>query len=222
MDDSPDSLTQLAFDVFADLPVTRKGSKPTTVILWPSSTMLQSAHQAFTSANSVTNSGLVSVSTEALHSSDLAVFLAPEKSQLEDIKRVTNSLYPKPVVLFNPKWAFDEEKDFELESFLGSFDVIYSFMGLEVRGVIKRRRGLVFRCVKDGVVSGEGWEVMVEDEGGEEKGKLKVVSRFKRRPTIGEVETVLYNVMAANSPVTKSVKFLKDLASNVMGKKAKQ
>lgn len=156
-----------------------------------------------------------------MNSADLAVFLAPEASQLADIKRVTNSLYPKPVILFNPAWGFEEEKDFELGSFAGSFDVVYSFMGLEVKGVIRRRKGVVFRCVEDGVVSGEGWEVMVEDEEGEEKGKLKVVSRFKRRPTIGEVESVLYNIMAANSPVTKSVKFLRDLASNVTGKKAK-
>lgn len=184
--------------------------------------MAQLALETFSSATSVTNSDLSSVSTEILNSAGLAVFLAPEKSQVEDIKRVTTSLYPKPVVLFNPNWAFDEEKDFEMGSFLGSFDVVYSFMGLEVRGVIKRRKGVVFKCVKDGVVSGEVWEVMVEDEEGEEKGKLKVVTRFKRRPTIVEVESVLYNLMAANSPVTKSVKFLKDLVSNVTGKKEKQ
>lgn len=141
---------------------------------------------------------------------------------IEEVKRVTNSLYPKPVVMFNPKWGFEEEKGFELGSFVGSFDVVYSFMGLEVRGVIRRRKGVVFRCASDGVVRGEGWEVMVEEEEGEEKGKLKVVSRFKRRPTIREVEGVLYNLMAANSPVTKSVKFLRDLASNVTGKKAKK
>ncbi|ONK74717.1 uncharacterized protein A4U43_C03F9420 [Asparagus officinalis] len=222
VDDSPNSLIQLAFVVFANLPITRKGSIPATLILWPNPTLAQLALQTFSSATSVTNSDLSSVGTEILNSADLAVFLAPEKSQVEDIKRVTTSLYPKPVVLFNPNWAFDEEKDFEMGNFLDSFDVVYSFMGLEVRGVIKRRKGVVFKCVKDGVVSGEVWEVMVEDEEGEEKGKLKVVTRFKRRPTIVEVESVLYNLMAANSPVTKSVKFLKDLVSNVTGKKDKQ
>ena len=67
----------------------------------------------------------------------------------------------------------------------------------------------------DGVVSGERWSVLVE----EEDGKLKVISTFKARPSIGEVENVLYNLMAMNSPVTKSVKFLKGLVSNVTGKK---
>ena len=76
---------------------------------------------------------LDSVSSEVLNPADLAVFLAPEASQIEDMKMVANSLYPKPVVLFNPKWGFEDEKDFELGSFVGSFDVVYSFMGLEVR-----------------------------------------------------------------------------------------
>lgn len=155
--------------------------------------------------------------TRILSSADVAVFLVPEASQLAVIKAVTDSSYPKPVVIFNPKWAFEEESNFgELGGFVGSFEVIYSFMGLEVRGLLSKRKGVIFKCVRDGVVSGERWTVLVEEETGE----LKVVSRFKTRPSITEVENVLYNLMAINSPITKSAKFLKDLVSNVTGKKA--
>ncbi|KAJ6797590.1 Uncharacterized protein M6B38_217995 [Iris pallida] len=228
VDDSPDSLVRLAFEVFSGLPVTRKGSTPTVLIIWPNATVLQLAQRAFYSVASVTNSDLGSVTAGALSSADLAVFLAPEASMLEEFRRVTTTLlYPKPVVLFNPKWGFEEEKGFGdgLGSFVGSFDVVYSFMGLEVRGLIRRRKGVVFKCARDGVAAGgEGWLVMVEEEEeeGRTKGELKVVSRFKRRPTIGEVESVLYNLMAASSPVTKSVKFIRDLASSVVGNKGKQ
>lgn len=146
---------------------------------------------------------------------DVAVFVAPESSQLAAIKSITDSLYPKPVVIFNPGWGFEEESDFgDLSGFAGSFEVIYSFVGLEVRGVLSKRRGVVFKCVRDGVVSGERWTVLVEEEG-----EMKVVSRFKTRPSIGEVENVLYNLMAINSPITKSAKFFKDLVSNVTGRK---
>lgn len=146
----------------------------------------------------------------------MAVFLAPEATDLDSVKSVAEGFYPRPVVIFNPRWAFEEESDFgELSSFLGSFEVVYSFMGLEVKGVLSKRRGVIFKCVRDGVVSGERWSVLVEEEDGE----LKVVSTFKARPSIGEVENVLYNLMAMNSPVTKSVRFLKDLVSNVTGKK---
>lgn len=129
---------------------------------------------------------------------------------------VTDAMYPKPVVIFNPRWGFEEEGGFgEFGGFVESFEVIYSFMGLEVKGVLSRRKGVIFKCVRDGVLSGERWNVLVEEEGGE----LKTVSSFKARPSIDEVETVLYNLMAMNSPIAKSAKFLRDLVSNVTGKK---
>ncbi|RWW25287.1 hypothetical protein GW17_00010381 [Ensete ventricosum] len=222
VDDSPGSLIQLALDVFSDLSIRKKVGKPRLLILWPSPAVADSARQAFDSVDSVVNSDCVSVTSESLSSMDLAVFLAPEVSQLEEMKAVADCLYPKPVVLFNPKWGFDEENDFgrAAESFVSSFEVVYSFMGLEVRGVLSKKRGVVLKCVRDGVVSGEGWVVMVEEEGNKEE--LKMVTTFKRRPSIAEVENVLYNLMAANSPVTKSVKFISDLVSTVTKRKAKK
>lgn len=149
-------------------------------------------------------------------SADVAVFLAPETSDVAVMEPITDSLYPKPVVIFNPKWTFEEEGDFgELRSFVGSFDVVYSFMGLEVQGILSTKKGVIFKCVRDGVLSGERWNILVEEEGGE----MKAVSSFKARPSLSEVENVLYNLMAMNSPITKSAKFLKNLVSNATGKK---
>ncbi|GKA52341.1 plant/F3H11-7 protein [Tanacetum coccineum] len=147
---------------------------------------------------------------------DFVVFLSPEVTQVGVMESVSESVYPKPVLMFNPRWGYDEEEESmgEFKEFLGSFEVIYSFMGLEVKGLLSKRNGVVFKCVRDGVLSGERWSVLVEEEG-----ELKVVSRFKTRPSIGEVENVLYNLMAINSPITKSAKFLKGLVSNVTGKK---
>ncbi|KAG6480588.1 uncharacterized protein LOC122013782 [Zingiber officinale] len=217
VDSSPASLVPLALDVFSDLPLQKKkqGGKPRVLLLWPSPAAAESARQAL---GSVDHSDWDSVVSHTFASADLAVFLAPEVSRLREMRTAANALYPKPLVLFNPGWGFDEEKDFdrEIEGFVGSFAVVYSFMGLEVRGVLSRRRGLVLKCARDGVVSGEEWMVMVEQEGEE----LKTVTSFKKRPSIVEVENVLYNLMAANSPVTKSVKFISDLVSNVTGRKA--
>ncbi|XP_002522829.2 uncharacterized protein LOC8280707 [Ricinus communis] len=221
IDDSPTSLSQLAFDLFKEPPFKRKGSKVKIVILWPNQTLKESAIDIFHShsSNNVEHVDIPSVvnsnDRSVFGSVEVAVFLAPESSQLASIRTIADSLYPKPVVILNPKWGFQEENDFgALNGFIGSFEVIYSFLGLEVQGILSKRKGVVFKCVKDGVVSGEKWMVLVEEGGGE----LKVVSRFKTRPSIGEVETVLYNLMAINSPITKSAKFLKDLVSNVTGK----
>ncbi|XP_042482251.1 uncharacterized protein LOC122062679 [Macadamia integrifolia] len=222
VDDSVESLSQLALQVLGDLPIRRKGSPLKILILWPDPTSARLATKAFESLSSKSNqveqidlSSITDYDDGVLNSADVAVFLAPEASKLDVMKAATDSIYPKPVVVFNPNWAFEEESGFgELSRFVRSFEVVYSFMGLEVRGVLSKKRGMVFRCVKDGVLSGEKWEVLVE-EGGE----LKVISRFNKRPSIGEVENVLYNMMAANSPMTKSAKFLRDLVSNVRGKK---
>ncbi|XP_059664809.1 uncharacterized protein LOC132311098 isoform X2 [Cornus florida] len=222
IDDSPDSLSQLAFAVFSDIPINRKGSPVKISLVWPNHSLTESAADSFVSQlpnrlehlyiSSLTNNS--DTTTSVLNSGDVAVFLAPEASQLAVMKRITDILYPKPVVIFNPGWGFEEEGSFgELSGFVASFEVVYSFMGLEVRGILNQRKGVIFKCVKDGVLSGERWTVFVE-EGGE----MKVISMFKARPSIGEVENVLYNLMAINSPITKSAKFLKDLVSNVTGK----
>ncbi|KAF7833881.1 uncharacterized protein G2W53_008740 [Senna tora] len=220
VDDSPESLSQLALNVFVEMPIRRKGSPIKFLILWPNPTLKEASTKAFLSHSStlvehVDISSITKTDPRVLNSADVAIFLVPEASQLALMKTVTDAFYPKPVVLFNPKWAFEEEGNFgDLSGFVGSFEVVYSFMGLEVRGLLSKRKGVIFKCVRDGVVSGERWIVLVEEEG-----EMKLVSKFKARPTIGEVENVLYNLMAINSPVTKSAKFLRDLVSNVTGKK---
>ncbi|KAI3964143.1 hypothetical protein MKW92_046211 [Papaver armeniacum] len=226
--DSDESLTQLAFEIFQDLPVRRKDSPINLVLLWPNPTLTDLAAATFLKSQSsnqtvIQNLDISSVSNtdsynKVLNSADVAVFLAPDKTELELIKRISDGVYPKPVVVFNPKWGFEEESGFgELSGFVGSFEVVYSFMGMEVRGLLSKKKAVVFRNAKDGVLSGEKWIVLVEEE--EEEGKLKVVTKYKKRPTISEIENVLYNLMAVNSPVTKSVKFFRDLVSNVRGKK---
>ncbi|CAJ1956808.1 unnamed protein product [Sphenostylis stenocarpa] len=218
IDDSPDSLSQLALDFFGDLPIKRKGSSTKILILWPDASLKESATVAFQSHSTIEHIDIPSVAQtdpRVMNSADVAIFLAPESSQLALVKRVSDAFYTKPVVLFNPKWSFEEESNFgDLSGFVGSFEVVYSFMGLEVRGILSKRKGVVFKCARDGVVSGERWNVYVEE--GEE---LKAVSSFKARPNIGEVENVLYNLMAINSPITKSAKFIKGLVSNVTGRK---
>ncbi|KAK1280231.1 hypothetical protein QJS04_geneDACA019822 [Acorus gramineus] len=206
IDDSPDSLSSLVFDVFADLPIKRKGGPVRILVLWPS---IESTFASGESSNAVENSVLDEVEEGSLSSADVVVFAAPEADQVEMIRRVCDGVYTKPVVVLNPKWESFIDGEKALVGFLGSFDVVYSFMGLEVRGLLSKRKGVVFKSGR------EDWVVFVEVEDGE----LKAVSKFKRRPSIGEVETVLYNVMAATSPITKSVKFIRDLATNVTGKK---
>lgn len=207
--------------------IKRKGSLVETLVIWPNVSLKEAGIQAFQSSSLMSHVQHIDLTSVKRNnrtllssggSADVAVFLSPDPSQLSLVKTIADSLYPKPVVIFNPKWDAEDEESGgfgdNLKGFVGSFEVIYSFMGLEVRGVLSKRKGMVFKCVRDGVLSGEQWSVLVEEDG-----EMKVVSRFKSRPGIEEVENVLYNLMAINSPITKSAKFLRDLVSNVTGKK---
>lgn len=221
IDDSPSSLIQLALDVFGSMPIRKKGSLIKILALWSDLNLAKAGTKAFGSRsdNFVVQScdvaSILNENTRVLSSADVVVFLAPAASKLKVMKTISEAVYPKPVVIFNPMWNFDEESEFgELRAFVDSFEVVYSFMGLEVRGILSQRKGVIFKCVRDGILSGEKWNVFVE-----ENNDLKLVSSFKVRPSIFEVETVLYNLMAINSPITKSAKFLKDLVSKATSKK---
>ncbi|CAL4894270.1 unnamed protein product [Urochloa decumbens] len=227
VDDSPGSLARLALDVFSGgAGVSRKGAPARLLLLWPSAEALAVAVREFErSGDSATaHAQLGSESADALVACDAAVFVAPAPVQVEQVRAAAAAADPKPVVLFNPAWSFDEEDGDAFggggaRGFVASFDVVYSFTGLEVRGLLSRKRGVLLRRA-DG---GESWVLMVENDSGAPEGQeFRVVSRLKKRPTIGEVETMLYNLMAANSPVTKSARFLREMVSNVTGGKAKQ
>lgn len=81
-------------------------------------------------------------------------------------------------------------------------------------GCFEREEEAIFKYVRDEVVTSEIWTVLVEEENGESK----VISRFKIRPSIAEVESVLYNLVQSNWSITKSARFSRDLVSNVRGK----
>ncbi|KAL5232300.1 hypothetical protein ABZP36_031076 [Zizania latifolia] len=46
--------------------------------------------------------------------------------------------------------------------FVGSFNVVYSFMGLEVRGLLSKKKDVLLRCILDGRFGGKSWDLMVE------------------------------------------------------------
>ncbi|CAM0954764.1 unnamed protein product [Alopecurus aequalis] len=231
IDDSPGSLARLAFDVFSGLGLSRKGSPARLLLVWPSSGELELAVREFKNwgdSSALAHAQLNAVAPDALGACDAAVFLAPGRAQVDKLRAAVNALDPKPAVLFNPAWSFEVEEEGAFggiaKGFVGSFNVVYSFMGLEVKGLLSKKKGVLLRCVEGGRFGGESWVLMVEeeDEGAAGAPEFKVVSRLKRRPTIGEVENMMYNLMAANSPVTKSARFLRELVSNVTGRIGKQ
>ncbi|KAE9599785.1 hypothetical protein Lal_00045329 [Lupinus albus] len=150
-DDSPDSLPQLALDISGDISIKRKGSPIKILIMWPDSSLKKSATMTFKSLPTsqieyIDIPSVAKTDPRILDSAGVVVFLGPESSTLALMKTVSDAFYPKPVVLFNPKWGFEEENNFgDLSAFVGSFEVVYSFMGLEMRGILSKRKGVTFK-----------------------------------------------------------------------------
>ena len=47
--------------------------------------------------------------------------------------------------------------------------MLYSFTGLEVRGLLSKKRGVLLWCVEAGRFGGESWVLMVENDDGATK-----------------------------------------------------
>ncbi|KAL5217162.1 hypothetical protein ABZP36_017846 [Zizania latifolia] len=114
VDDSLGSFTRLTFDVFSGFDVPRKGGASAKLLLvWPSTEEERVALQELNDwGASTVRAQLDAVVSDALSSCGAAVFLALAsrgRSQVEKVRAAADTLDPKPMVLLNPAWSFDEE-----------------------------------------------------------------------------------------------------------------
>lgn len=146
--------------------------------------------------------------TVELDDTQVIVILAPKLSELTYMLNIAKAGDPRPLLLLNPDWAPEEEEaEASHASFLQSFEVVYSYLPLAIQGFFSKTEGAVLKHVKSGAPAGRPWLVFAK-----EGDTMKCVSSLKKRPTAVDLENALYNAMAANSPVTKSIKFLRGLA----------
>lgn len=209
MDDSPSALASLVAEILGGFSVKKKGQPTKISIFWSNSSMRDLGSQVFEKNDYVKNLDISDSDMELglVEDSDVLFFVAPGILQLSSIEFICKEAAPRPVVLFNPYWSVEEESDVN-NVFLPSFEPVYSFTALAIQGFFSKTEGAVFRYVKSGAPNSNPWRVFVKEEG-----KYNCVSSFKRRPDPSELEDALYNSLAANSPVTKSVRFLRNLIS---------
>lgn len=118
----------------------------------------------------------------------------------DGLQELARNVSPRPIVVLNPEWTREDE---EADAFLGSFEAAYAFLPLAIQGFLSKTEGAV---LKKNV---SPWLIFVK----ENNGKFTRLASLQRRPGPAELESALYNAMAANSPVTKSIKFLRGLVS---------
>lgn len=215
IDDSLSALASLVAEILGGFSVKKKGQPTKISIFWSNSSMRDLGNQVFEKNDYVTNLDFSDPDIELgfVEDSDVLFFVTPGILQLASIELICKEASPRPVVLFNPNWSVDEESDAN-NGFLSSFEPVYSFTALAIQGFFSKSEGAVFRYVKGGAPSSNPWLLFVKEEG-----KYNCLLTFKRRPNPSELENALYNSLAANSPVTKSVRFLRNLISRPDKKK---
>jgi hypothetical protein len=215
VDDSLSALVSLVAEILGGFSVKKKGQPTKISIFWSNSSMRDLGSQVFEKKGYVTNLDISDPDMELgfVEDTDVLFFVTPGILQLSSIELICKEASPRPVVLFNPNWSADEESEAN-SGFLSSFEPVYSFTALAIQGFFSKTEGVVFRYVKSGAPNSNPWLLFVKQED-----KYNCVSTFKRRPNPSELENALYNSLAVNSPVTKSIRFLRNLISRPDKKK---
>ncbi len=77
-----------------------------------------------------------------------------------------------------------------------------------LQGLLGAKEGAVFRWVRRADPASEQWRIFML-----EGGKFLPVGAMARRPTADDLSNAFYNAAAAQSPVTKGIQWLKQLAT---------
>lgn len=137
-----------------------------------------------------------------------------QDQQVTNVQEMLFSWHGRLATLINAEWD-EEQSDADLASFVKSWEYIYCFGPLEIQGFFSKREGCIFKYTKRGSPSSSKWSILTREDGK----TWKVVGRQQRRPSAGEMELAFYNAAASNSPITKGVKFVKDIADKGFKKK---
>eukprot|EP01026_Neomeris_dumetosa_P040212 TRINITY_DN3319_c1_g1_i1.p2 TRINITY_DN3319_c1_g1~~TRINITY_DN3319_c1_g1_i1.p2 ORF type:complete len:276 (+),score=27.54 TRINITY_DN3319_c1_g1_i1:42-869(+) len=103
-------------------------------------------------------------------------------------------------ILVNCDWCLDPPQGWE--EFCESFQPIYVFRPLEVKGFIGQKTGFMF---KNGIDKNSPYSFCLNDE---KAGKLIQVGQQVSRPSSEDIETVMYNASAADSPINKGLQWM--------------
>ena len=212
LDDSSSSNVSLTFDFLSALfRGKKKGDAPNIAVLFADDESSVNLARKQCEERGLSSWSFFNLQSEVGLAGDDAAVVVLVGAKFEDNVRTEDLLkkvYPRPVVVVNPEWSAEEEKDTKWGALLSGFEVAYSFIPLSIQGFLSKTEGAVLKHVKSGAPGGRPWLIFVK-----EGDQYKRMSSLQRRPEPSDLENALYNAMAANSPVTKSIQFLRGLVS---------
>lgn len=208
LDETPSSLVSLTLDFLLSL-FSAKREPPGVAVFFSDASSVGLAREQLVGARNP-NHSLHELSSEREVSGSVSVVVVagPRCEDTARLRELARNVSPRPIVVLNPEWTPEDESDPTWGAFLSSFEAAYAFLPLAIQGFLSKTEGAVLKNVQSGAPSGRPWLIFVREDG-----KYTRLASLQRRPGPAELESALYNAMAANSPVTKSIKFLRGLVS---------
>lgn len=209
LDDTPSSLVSLTLD-FSSALFSRKRGSPGVAVFFSDASTLDLAREQLANRGGNPNKSFHELSSEREVSGNVSVVViaGARCDQTALLQELARNVSPRPIVVLNPEWSPEDETDPTWGAFLTSFEAAYAFIPLAIQGFLSKTEGAVLKNVRSGAPGGRPWLIFVKEDG-----KYSRLASLHRRPGPAELESALYNAMAANSPVTKSIKFLRGLVS---------
>jgi len=138
--------------------------------------------------------------------------VAPGLADLEDVEELARQSRGAALVLLNAGWDTEHPPE-EHRAFVRSFKVVYSFLPLQVQLVMVTQEGAVLKCALDGSPDAAPWRTFVVRGGVHEQ-----VGRMTKRPTSEDIELIMVNASAAQSPINQGIKGARGFLDRLTGK----
>ncbi|KAL0047175.1 hypothetical protein WJX82_008677 [Trebouxia sp. C0006] len=137
--------------------------------------------------------------------SGMLLLVGPTKDQVEKVEVLLSQWRGRAAVLLNAEWT-PENVDSQYKAFVKSFESVYSFLPLAIQGFILKTDAIIFKQVTKGTPAASPWFVFVKAGRGH-----TCIARQQQKPTPENLEMAFYNYKASESPITKGVKFFKNI-----------
>jgi hypothetical protein len=183
------------------------------------------------SSSSLMDNSLIVAMSEAknnVQGAKVVVFICPSASDLPTIQDISldESIISQNtmIVLLNPEWApragdADGGVGFQYTDFVQSFTPAYCFFPILIKPFMMQQiEGVVYTLydshttsVKESIF--KPWKIFIRDETTNE---YELVGQMRTRPSSSDVETILYNAIAAknNKGANKGASMLKNFFGN--------
>lgn len=208
LDESPSSLFALSLDLLSAFVSGKKGLVTDIAVCFREASLVELGRKEHSHPLEVPRLHFLEIGEAATVPKECSCLfvVAPSLMNAPAVGAIAAQAGVRPLVVVNPEWPEEEEGYEACKALISSFEAAYSFTAICIQGMFQKTEGAILKHVKSGAPSGRPWLLFVK-----EGDKHKCIASFKRRPEASELQSSLYNFIAANSPITKSVGFLRGL-----------